>query len=97
MCVEHAHAVGLRIVKWPGKDDLIFPHYFCWHHKHSDMWNRRVTYFKETTAAQYRRLRRISDRYPPTVNIFEGVEESVLSPFKGTPIDHDEDIHVDII
>eukprot|EP00971_Amphidinium_carterae_P207256 4111984-Amphidinium_carterae.1 len=61
------------------------------------MWNRRVTYFKETNAAQYRRLRRISDRYPPAVNIFQGVEESVLSPFKGTPIDHDEDIHVDII
>eukprot|EP00971_Amphidinium_carterae_P140848 2790653-Amphidinium_carterae.1 len=61
------------------------------------MWNRRVTYFKETNAAQYRRLRRISDRYPSTVNIFQGVEESVLCPFKGTPLDHDEDIHVDII
>eukprot|EP00971_Amphidinium_carterae_P349810 6491238-Amphidinium_carterae.1 len=97
MCIEHAHAVGLRRVTWPGKPDLIFPHYFCWRHKQSDMWNRRVTYFKETNAAQYRRLRRISDRYPPTVNIFQGVEESVLSPFKGTPIDHDEDIHVDII
>eukprot|EP00971_Amphidinium_carterae_P319894 6358571-Amphidinium_carterae.1 len=51
MCIEHAHAVGLRRVKWPGQEDLIFPHYFCWHHKHSDMWTRRVTYFKETSAA----------------------------------------------
>eukprot|EP00971_Amphidinium_carterae_P147248 2917880-Amphidinium_carterae.1 len=57
------------------------------------MWNRRVTYFNETSAAQYRRLRKIFDRYPSTVNIFEGVEESVLSSFKETSIDYDEDIH----
>eukprot|EP00971_Amphidinium_carterae_P137821 2731434-Amphidinium_carterae.1 len=87
----------MRIVKNPGKDDIIFPHYFCWHHKHSDMYNRRITYFKENHSAQYRRWRWISDRYPSSVNIFEGVEESVLSPFKGTPIDYDEDVHVDII
>eukprot|EP00971_Amphidinium_carterae_P134300 2660658-Amphidinium_carterae.1 len=61
------------------------------------MYNRRVTYFKENHSAQYRRWRWISDRYPSSVNIFEGVEVSVLSPFKGTPIDYDEDIHVDII
>eukprot|EP00971_Amphidinium_carterae_P238114 4727091-Amphidinium_carterae.1 len=97
MCVEHAHAVGLRRVENPGHPDLIFPQYFCWHHKHSDMYERRVTYFKENNSAQYRRLRRISDKYPPDVNIFQGVEESVLCPFPGTPIDHDEDIHVDII
>eukprot|EP00971_Amphidinium_carterae_P127236 2521386-Amphidinium_carterae.3 len=78
MCVEHAHTVGLRYVKNPGLPDLAFPHYFCWHHKHADMYERRVTYFKENNSAQYRRLRRISDRYPPEVNIFQGVEESVL-------------------
>eukprot|EP00971_Amphidinium_carterae_P221835 4403759-Amphidinium_carterae.1 len=61
------------------------------------MYNRRVTYFKENNSAQYCRWRRITDRYPSSVNIFEGVEESVLSPFKGTPIDHHEDIHVDSI
>eukprot|EP00971_Amphidinium_carterae_P045525 895996-Amphidinium_carterae.2 len=36
MCAEHAHTVGLSYVKFPGQNDLVFGHYFCWHHKHSD-------------------------------------------------------------
>eukprot|EP00971_Amphidinium_carterae_P052898 1041820-Amphidinium_carterae.1 len=61
------------------------------------MYERRVTYFKENNSAQYRRWNRTSDRYPTDVNIFQGVEESVLSQYRGTPIDHDEDTHVDVI
>eukprot|EP00971_Amphidinium_carterae_P255245 5066980-Amphidinium_carterae.3 len=37
MCAEQAHTVGIRNVKVPGQKDLVFAHYFCWHHKESDL------------------------------------------------------------
>eukprot|EP00971_Amphidinium_carterae_P071081 1405388-Amphidinium_carterae.1 len=97
MCAEHAHTVGVRYVKFPGRDDLVFGHYFCWHHKNSDLYERRLPNFQENDSAQFRRWRRISNRFPANVNIFEGVEESVLAVFPGTPIDPEDDIHVDVI
>eukprot|EP00971_Amphidinium_carterae_P349387 6490993-Amphidinium_carterae.3 len=53
MCAEHAHTVGVRCFKFPGQSDLVFGHYYCWHHKGSDLYERRLTEFQETTQLNF--------------------------------------------